>query len=54
MAKITQNRRVALFSLWSFNKSKAGKKNKMWKYLFNEKKNIFYDSQNMTKFAKIL
>ena len=26
MAKITQNRRIALFSLWSFNQSKAGKK----------------------------
>ena len=28
MAKITQNRRIALFSLWSFNQSKAGKEKK--------------------------
>ena len=27
MARITQNRRIALFSLWSFNQSEAGKKN---------------------------
>ena len=25
-ARITQNRRIALFSLWSFNQSEAGKK----------------------------
>ena len=45
MARITQNRGIALFSLRSFNQSEAGKK-RMWKYLFNEKKNIFYDSQD--------
>ena len=28
MAKITQNRRRALFSLWSFNQSETGKKEK--------------------------
>ena len=39
MARITQNRRMALFSLCSFNQSEAGKK-KMRKYLFNEKKSI--------------
>ena len=27
MARITQNRRIALFSLWSFNQSEAGEKN---------------------------
>ena len=37
MAKITQNRRIALFSLWSFNQGEVGKK---------KKKNGFYDSQN--------
>ena len=26
MARITQNRQIALFSLWSFNQSEAGKK----------------------------
>ena len=29
MARITQNRRIALFSLWSFNQSEAGKKKRM-------------------------
>ena len=28
MARITQNRRIGLFSLWSFNQSEAGKKKK--------------------------
>ena len=28
MTKITQNRRITLFSLWSFNQSEAGKKKK--------------------------
>ena len=28
MARITQNRRIVLFSLWSFNQSEAGKKQK--------------------------
>ena len=27
MARITQNRRIGLFLLWSFNQSEAGKKN---------------------------
>ena len=41
MARITQNRQIAVFSLWSFNQSEAGKRKKrMQKYLFNEKKNI--------------
>ena len=44
MARITQNRRIALFSLWSFNQSEAGEKKSTWKYLFNEKKHILYDS----------
>ena len=26
MARITQNKRIALFSLWSFNQSESGKK----------------------------
>ena len=68
MARITQNRRKALFSLWSFNQSEAGKKtkkttttkqqqqqkkNKMLKYLFNERKNILYDSQNSIKSTNV-
>ena len=44
MARITQNRGIALFSLRSFNQSEAGKK-RMWKYLFNEKKNILYEKE---------
>ena len=41
MARITQNWQIAVFSLWSFNQSEAGKRNnRMQKYLFNEKKNI--------------
>ena len=28
MARVTQNRRIALFSLWPFNQSEAGKKKK--------------------------
>ena len=52
MARITQNRRIALFSLWPFNQSEVGKK-KMEKYLFNEKKNILYDSQNTIKSSNI-
>ena len=41
MARITQNRQIAVFSLWSFNQSEVGKRKKrMQKYLFNEKKNI--------------
>ena len=28
MAKITQNKRIALFSSWSFNQSESGKKKK--------------------------
>ena len=39
MARETQNRRIVLFSFWSFNQSEAGKK-----YLFNKKKNILYDT----------
>ena len=45
MARITQNRWIALFSLWYSNQSEAGKK-RMENYLFNEKKNILYDSQS--------
>ena len=48
MARITQIRRIALFSLWSFNQSEAGKK-RIWKYLFNEKKNVLYDSESIIK-----
>ena len=28
MARITQNKQIALFSLWSFNQSEAGKRKK--------------------------
>ena len=28
MAKITQNRQIALFSLWSFSQNEAGKRKK--------------------------
>ena len=56
MARITQNRRIDLFSLWSLNQSEAEKKKRkksMWKYLFNEKKNIVHDSQSIIKSTHI-
>ena len=46
MAKITQNRRIALFSLWSFNQGEAGKKKKR-KIVFMIAKTIF--SKKMAK-----
>ena len=52
MARITQNRRITLFSLWPFNQSEARKK-RMQKYLFNKKKNILYDSQSIIKSTHI-
>ena len=45
MAKITQNRRIALFSLWSFNQGEVGKKKK--KNSFMIAKTIF--SKKMAK-----
>ena len=47
IARITQNRRIALFTLWFFNQNEAGKK--IYKYLFHERKNNLYDSQSMIK-----
>ena len=46
MARIKQNRRIALFSLRSFNQSQARKKKSMQKYLFN---NILYDRQSIIR-----
>ena len=48
MARITQNKQITLFSLWSFNQSEAEKK-RMWKYSINEKKNVLYDNQSIIK-----
>ena len=52
MARATQNRRIALFSLCSFNQNEAGGK-KIKKYSFNEKKNIVYDRQNIIKSTSV-
>ena len=41
MARITQNRRIALFSLWSFNQSEAEKK-KECRNICLTKRKIFF------------
>ena len=51
MARITQSRRIVLFLLWSFNQSEVGKKDV--EIFFNEKKNILYNSQSITKSTNI-
>ena len=40
MARITQNRRIGLFLLWSFNQSEAGKKK--WNNIYLMKRKIVF------------
>ena len=40
MARITQNRRIALVSLWPFNQSEVGKKR--WRNICLMKRKIFF------------
>ena len=44
MAKITQNRRMALFSTWSFNQSESGKKKekKVYRNICLKKRKILF------------
>ena len=53
MASITQNKRIALFSLWSFNQTEAGKRKKRSRNICLMEKNILYDNQSMIKFTNI-
>ena len=50
MARISQHRRISLFSLWCLDQSDTGKN---VEYLFNEKKNNLYDSQRNNDFFQI-
>ena len=53
MARITQNRPIALFSLWSFNQSKAGKEKKDVEIFALQKEKILYDNQSIIKSTHI-